>query len=168
MEEKFTLKIKDTFKDMVAFQFYNSYYKMKGVMNIVISAGCLALYLSGYISGIKWMEWLLIFGALFFPIIYPLVLVLKAAVAAYGGKAKEPIQYTFSHEGINIFQNDNTLDLAWKDLFFVKETKSTMYIYITPSSALILPYNQIYGYGANIKNLLNKHMDNARIKYVKS
>ena len=169
MEDKVTVSVQATTKDMIVYHFYNAYYKTKGILNMAISAICLVVYLSGYIKEVAWAEWVMIFMAAFFPIIYPLVLILKSVLAVNATrKQKVPIDYTFSKKGINLSQGENTLDIQWSDVFFIKETKSSIYIYITAKSAFIFPKEQIKGNVENIKNLLKENVEIKRTTFLES
>lgn len=151
------------------FLFHGAYYKGQGVAEVGFSLLCLGYYLAGFVTGIGWLDIIMLIFGLFFTVIYPLYLLGKAALMMFGSrKNKSLTEYYISDRGLKVRQDreEANLDLNWGDVFYMHETKGMIYLYMTPKMALMLPKEQIKNDEEIIKELIKKNMDPKRCKFL--
>ena len=170
MSNSVVVKVDIGYFEMVRFLFHGAYYKGQGVAEVGISLLCLGYYLAGFVTGIVWLDIIMLIFGLFFTVIYPLYLLGKAAMMMFGSrKNKSSTEYHIADRGIKVRQDreEANLDLNWGDIFFMHETKGMIYLYMTPKMALMLPKKQIKNDEESIKELIKKNMEPKRCKFLK-
>lgn len=164
MNKGVKISIQVTVKDMYQFLMVNSYYGMKSVFGLSISACALVLLLSGVITA-TWLYFTVFAICLLFPVLLPLLLWIRSIdlVLLKGAKGKV-LQYHFTKEGILLKQEEQQLELRWEDVLRALETKSGFYLYITNTSALVLPKNQYEARVSSLRYLLKEQVPEKRLK----
>lgn len=152
------------------FLFHGAYYKGQGIAEVGLSLMCLVYYFVGWRTNIGWLDIIMLIFGLFFTVIYPIYLLLKAAMMMYGSrKNKSATEYVFSDKGVKMSQDreEANMDIAWKDIFFMHETKSMIFLYMTPKIGMMLPKNQLNNDEERVKDAIRNNMDPKRCKFLK-
>ena len=112
---------------------------MKLLMGVSLAITCgLVVFLVVYVM----YKGLLIVMLAFFILINPVQLYLRSKTQV--AKAfKNNLCYTFTDEGIDIVQGDQSAKVNWADIKKVRSTRNLVIIYLSPIRAFIFPKNQI-------------------------
>jgi multisubunit Na+/H+ antiporter MnhG subunit len=158
-EIKFSILLKVS--DMYEFLLRHAYTSLAGLVGVGISLLALVLFFVGVKDGSDvYQNILLLVIASLFLIINPLQLRLKAKQQVLlNPMFKKPIYYVFTKEHINVRQNDEQLELAWKDVYKVVETKNLIILYFSRVTGYIIPKEQITDVKRDLVHLIVENVD---------
>lgn len=134
------LSIKITDKDMFTFMTGHVYGKLSGKLSLTFSIICLVVFPFSLQWNDTLMTLVLLFGALIYLVITPLMLFLqsKKQVATIPVFANE-IAYKINEDGISVLQEGEWIEFRWENLSRVIETRSQLLFYIAKDQAFIVP-----------------------------
>jgi len=137
-----TLRVKDLF----VFTMRHTYCSISGVFSLLISFGCLFICLWNLKHFETTTVMALLFIALLFTVIQPLMLYGKCRVQIRKSDSiNQSLHYTLSEEGITVRQADQEAEVKWYDVRKVIQAKSGLYLYMSPVRAFIFPKEQCAG-----------------------
>ena len=163
MNEIITFQYQTKVKDMYRYQMRYNYTGYKGITNMVISVGALALLITGAGGGDAFSNLMLIMAASLFTIITPIQLFYKAAKQVkLTPMFQKPIDYSISMEGLQLSQAQDKLVIQWEDIHKVIETKYYFYIYLSVNGAYILPKEALDQHCVCLREIIQKYAVNAK------
>ena len=133
----FTVKL--TAKDLWKFSLYHSNKGMLGIFNVIFSLAALFLLVTTLGSNTAMYRALLIICALMFTVWQPFLLYLKAAKQSKSPVIRNPMDLSFSREGIVVTQNTERLELIWENIGRVERIRGMMIVYMDKVHAYLLP-----------------------------
>lgn len=137
-----TLRVKDLF----VFTMRHTYYSISGVFSLLISFGSLIICLWNLKHFETTTILVLLFIALLFTVIQPLMLYGKCRVQIKKSESiNQSLHYTLAEEGIAVRQAEQEAEVKWYDVRKVIQTKSGLYLYMSPVRAFIFPKEQCAG-----------------------
>lgn len=157
MDEQVSFSYQTKVGDMFRFLMYYNYIGIKGVINLVLSFGALALFVTGAGKN-PFNNAMLILVALLFTVISPVMLYYKAAKQVkLSPMFLKPIDYTIDSEGIKVFQDGETGKLSWSEMVKVKETAKDFYFYTSLTRAHIVPKEAIKDQLDTLRRVIRSH-----------
>lgn len=165
-----TINAKLTTKEMFNFLMYSNYYTFGGITGILLSVGALAVCLININNEQVRIEYkiaLFVIG-LIYTVIQPIMLYKKAAAQVKNSDSiNKPLTYIFDENGITISLGEEKVTHKYEDVFMIKSTRVSVFVYITRYRAFILPKKDI-GENMNVfKELLCSNVHNARCVDIK-
>lgn len=153
-EVKFSVQMNTGY--MFDFLYWHSYHGMTGVINYALSFAGIAALIAGFGKDSTAVTIMLVFLAMLFTVINPLLLLYKAArqVKRTGMFAK-PLYYKFDLKGFSISQENNSDSAEWSSVVMIRETGKSIILYMGASNALILPKKEIGSQLTDLKNLIH-------------
>lgn len=165
-----TVDAKLTTKEMYNFLLYSNYCSFGGIVGVIIGLG--ALVLAGFLMGndeirVEYKFALLCIGIIYI-FVQPILLYKKAAKQVKTSDSiNKPLKYIFDENGITITLGDEKVTHKYDEVFMIKSTKISVFIYITRYRAFILPRKDIGNQMAEFTELLRKNVHNARCINIK-
>ena len=143
------------------------YSGFSGIFGLVLSFGAFIFLMLTFESRDSFQVIILVILASLFTVIQPIQFLTKAyqqvkMMPIY----KAPIDYVLDENGIHVKQNEETLDLPWKNMRKVAEGSKALYIYTSSVHAFIFPKDQLSGNEETVKILLKEKvgMDKCKLK----
>ncbi|QUH30197.1 YcxB family protein [Vallitalea guaymasensis] len=165
-EIELSIKIGD--KDMFYFMLGHVYSKLSSKITLLFSVVCLILFPISFLWKDTFMTLVLLFGALTYLVISPLMLYLQSKKqVATNPVFKEPILYKINDEGFYVSQAGEWIEFLWENLYKVVQRKYNILFYISKDQAFIIPVRLIED-GKNIvkiKQMVSNKMDTSRYKF---
>lgn len=163
MEKQVEFDITITAKDMYDFLMKHFYGSFSGKFGLVLSIGALIFFFIGLGKRDIFQLTILLVLGLLFTVVQPLQMKLKASAQIKANPMfQEPIHFLFDEKGMNVSQRGETALLPWQDIRRVKESKHSIFVYVSSINANIIPKE---GLGeeqlAQLKEMLRGHLDKA-------
>lgn len=156
-EVRFSVRIK--VKDMFLFLLQHSYRGASLIVDVLITAGAVALLLMGFGKDNPVKTVALLFLALLFTLFYPVQLYLRAKKQVAGNAVfQEPLDYVLNDEGITMSQGEASESFAWSDVFRIKETRSLLMVYTGRVYACVWPKRELSACEPQVRELFRKHL----------
>ena len=133
----FTVKL--TAKDLWKFSLYHSNKGMLGIFNVIFSLAAIFLLVTTWRSNTVMYRALLIVCALMFTVWQPFLLYLKAAKQSKRPVIQNPMDLSFSREGIVVTQGTERLELIWENIGRVERIRGMIIVYMGKVRAYLLP-----------------------------
>lgn len=133
----FTVKL--TAKDLWKFSLYHSNKGMLGIFNVIFSLAAIFLLVTTWGSNTAMYRALLIICALMFTVWQPFLLYLKAAKQSKSPVIQNPMDLSFSREGIVVTQGTERLELIWENIGRVERIRGMIIVYMDKVHAYLLP-----------------------------
>ncbi|MCR5154521.1 MAG: YcxB family protein [Lachnospiraceae bacterium] len=150
---QFDVKIKP--KYLFDFSFWHQYSGFYGIINVFITVAAIALLISGAGKGSVQTLVALIVLACLFSVIQPVWIFIKALMRyKITPLFHNPITYTFSREKIVSAQGDQTAEVTWDALIFIRETPMVIALYFNRTSAVLIPKKEIGDKVLDLKKLI--------------
>lgn len=125
--------------DMYRFLMQYSYHGFRGIVNLVISIGALALLITGADQGYAFNRVLLILAAALFTVIQPVKLFYMAAKQIkLSPMFQQPLDYQIDDSGVTVRLKEDEMLLAWDNIYKIVETRKDFYFYMSFDRAHIL------------------------------
>lgn len=162
------LNIKINDKDMFYFMLGHVYSKLSSKITLIFSIICLVLFPISFLWNDTFMTLVLLFGALTYLVISPLMLFLQSKKQiATNPVFKEPILYKINDEGFYVSQAGEWIEFLWENLYKVVERKYNILFYISKDQAFIIPARLMEDGKkvVNIKQIVSNKMDTSRYKF---
>ncbi|GMQ60147.1 hypothetical protein AN1V17_45470 [Vallitalea sediminicola] len=162
------LSIKINDKDMFYFMLGHVYSKLSSKITLLFSIICLVLFPISFLWNDTFMTLVLLFGALTYLVISPLMLFLQSKKQiATNPVFKEPILYKINDEGFYVSQAGEWIEFLWENLYKVVERKYNILFYISKDQAFIIPARLMEDGKkiVNIKQMVSTKMDTSRYKF---
>lgn len=134
-----TFEVKIKIKDVFAYLMYHM-YKGSGSLSLLLSAIAVVMLIQGGGRQDSTTTVILVFIALFFTIIQPVSLFLKAAQQVTGNPLfQKPITYTFTEEEFITSQDEESMSVTYDNIWKIKIGSKRIYIYTGKLNASIIP-----------------------------
>lgn len=144
-------------KYMFEFLYVNSYSGLRGLISYLFSAAGIAALIFGYGEESFIAAFFLHVLALMFTVLDPLLLLYKAwQQVKISDVFKEPINYSFTVNGFNVAQGENSQDLVYDVVLLAKETLGSIVLFTGNNNAIILPKEFFKENVNDLKQLLKK------------
>ena len=138
-------------KDIFAFKMYHSFWSFLGFIRLLVSAG----FLITAVLSIGRFEALLTIALFAFGLLNPFVTpILFWVQAISAAKQCIPTTYTFTEEKISLSDGKKRADLRWENLALIVWLKKELFLYTTPTQALILPKRQMNACEEELKEII--------------
>ncbi len=162
-EIKISIQIKS--KDMFDFLIYHTYTHLSGLVGLCISMASLIMLIVNFNTMGSTGLLILALGSALFTVIYPIQLSLRAKQQVLlTPMYKEPLNYTFNEEGIEINQNDEDAKVVWEDITKVVKSPKSVLIYTSKVRAFIIPKYVLESNYNELINLMTKKLDKKILK----
>ncbi|MCI8727948.1 MAG: YcxB family protein [Hungatella sp.] len=135
----FQYHIQITARDLWGFSMYHSNKGYLGVFNVLFTLAALWLLVT------RWGDFnipyrlLLLVCVLMFTVWQPFLLYLKARKQARTAVIKEPVDMTFSEEGLAVMQGGEKKEASWEQVGSVEYMRGQLIIYMSRNRAFLLP-----------------------------
>lgn len=154
-EVSFSVQMKTS--DMFDFLYWHSYHGFSGIVNYAFSLVGVAALLAGFGKGKAGVTVMLVFLALLFTVINPLLLLYKAAKQVKGTKTfQKPLRYSFYEDGFSISQEEASETAEWESVVLLRETGKNIILYLGAANALVLPKAEIGEQLPELKQLIRE------------
>lgn len=139
---RFTVNL--TAKELFLFSMRHTYVSMSGVVGLLISIGSLVICACKYRTlDTTAIIALIIIGCLF-TIVQPLMLYSKArAQKKQNEDINDTLHYVLDDKGITVSQEEQVVNIKWYEIRRRVQTKSAIYLYMSPVRAFIFPQAQL-------------------------
>lgn len=172
MKKELRLNIILKTSDMFDFLARHTYSNFSGIFGVVLSVGALIFLAFNFRDNDAFKNVILLITGSLFTVVNPLLLYSKAKQQIkLNPMFKEPLVYVINDDGILVSQNEEQLQMEWKDVANVVETKRSIIIYINTVRAYIFPkefYKDEYeAFASIIENNVDKKkykLKNRRVK----
>lgn len=160
MEKKIEFDLMINSRDMYDFLMKHFYSSFSGIFGVVISLGALLFFFLG-LGKRDWFQLtLLLVLALLFTVVQPLQMRLKAAAQIKASPMfKEPLHFLFDEKGMTVSQGGETALLPWNEVRRIKESKRSIFVYVSSINANIIPKAQIGERLEELKQFMKSHVD---------
>lgn len=160
MEKRVEFDIKIETNDMYDFLMRHFYSSFSGRFGIVLSIGAMIVFFYG-IGKVEMSKLiLLVILSLLFTVVQPLQMRQKAAAQVKKNPLmQEPFHFVFDENGMSVSQKKEKASIKWKEIRQVKESKRSIYVYVTSINANIIPKQQVGDKLEALKELIRENMD---------
>jgi len=141
MNEEYIFNYKNTTWDFWLLMIYNTYESLLGICNIVFTFAMVIVAIRFWNTTPDVVQTLLAVACVFFPIIQPILLYLKAKSIAENAPK---ISLIFHEDGIRIKSKNERADLTWDQMECVKRRPNMLILFLTKTNAFMLP-NRVIG-----------------------
>lgn len=164
-EEIAGFDIKTGEKDLSNFVLHHSYRSASGVLGVILSAAALIYLIIGFSTMDNLMRGALLVIGLLFTVVNPLMLVSKAKRQARTNKSFQiPIHYSMTASYLVLTQDDQWVQIPWKNVYKVTDTGRSIIVYVSRIRAFIWPKSQLGSKQAFVMSVLRKKVAPAKIK----
>ena len=159
-----------TARDLIDFSMYNSYSGLTGIINVVFTVGALAVLFVTWnwptVTGFQRI--LLVFCALIFSVVQPLLLMNKSKKQAASAGFSAPITLTLSDKTFTVEQGGATGDLEWKQVWKVICIRNLYIIKVGPTRAYLIPKRAVEGREKELESILKRNLPAGKTKGLKA
>lgn len=150
-------------KDMYDFLMKHFYSTFSGIFGVVLSVGALVFFVLGLGKRDLFQLTILLALGLLFTVIQPLQMKLKAAAQVKTNPMmKEPIHFLFNEKGMTVSQKGEEAFLPWEEIRRIKESKHSVFVYMSTINANIIPKDQAGAENISLlKEIMKEHVDKA-------
>lgn len=130
---------------MYAFLFQHVHRSFQGIFGVCLSLAALVLWIVSLDGmGITTQKVILLVIGLMFTVINPLMILVKAwKQVTLSPVFKQPLQYTFGEEGLQVAQGDEEQFVTWNQVREVRKTATILVLYTTKASGSILAWKEL-------------------------
>lgn len=160
MEKRVEFDIKIETNDMYDFLMRHFYSNFSGKFGIVLSIGAMLAFFYGIGKAEMSKLILLVVLSLLFTVVQPLQMRQKAAAQVKKNPLmQEPFHFVFDKNGMSVSQKKEKASISWKEIRQVKESKRSIYVYVTSINANIIPKQQVGEQLEALKEIIRENMD---------
>lgn len=169
MEKEVEFSILLRVKDMFHFLIKHNYTSFAGLFGVFLSGSAWVWLLLSFPDNSAFKNVLLLIGGLLFTVVQPIQLYMKAAQQIkLNPMFQEPILYKMGNNGITVSQKNETLPIAWADVYKVVETKTSIILYLSTIHAYIFPKEQCKEQQESILQIIKEYVDSNKCKWKKT
>ncbi len=165
--KEINLSIKISDRDMFIFMTSHVYGKLSGKISVAFSIVCLGLLPFSFGWNDLLMTMVLLFGAMIYLVITPLMLFLqsKKQIATLP-VFQDAISYKINGEGLSVLQAGEWIEFKWENLYKFTETKGQLLFYIAKDQSFIIPKGLIENKDdiTYIRKVVSDKVKSSRIK----
>ena len=163
-EKNLYIETKIDNKNMYEFMINHTYKSIMGVVGVIISLlAVVALIVYGKNYDLT-KKLLFIFIALLFTVINPISLYFKSKKQVkMNDSFQHPLCYTFTNNGIDVKQGEQSLHINWDDIIKIVSTKNLVIIYLSAINAFIFPKAQIGDDFDEFKKIIKDNMQGRKV-----
>lgn len=129
-------------KELYRFLLYSVYHSLQGGAAVFISVMVLLILALTWQDSNPAMKVLLLILGLYYIIIKPISLYMKARVQAMQEVFKIPLNFSADEGGIHVQQGEESADLPWDGIYRIVSAKKDVYLYTTRIYAYTIPKDQ--------------------------
>lgn len=144
-EKKIELDVKPDEKSLREFLLYHNYFRPSGILGIVISLAAVVLFVVRFDAWTNIQRGMLVFLALLFTVIQPLMLLWKAKKQLAMPQMQEAFHYAFDKEGVEVSQGGESEKCQWKTIRKIVYRPHAIYVFTSTVHAFVLPKAQCGG-----------------------
>lgn len=163
-EKNLYIETKIDNKSMFEFMVNHTYKSVMGIVGVLISLlAVVALIVYGKNYDLT-KKLLFIFIALLFTVINPISLYFKSKKQVkMNDSFQHPLCYTFTANGIDVKQGEQSLHINWEDIIKIVSTKNLVVIYLSAINAFIFPKEQIGEEFDEFKQIITENMQGRKV-----
>ncbi|MCI9570506.1 MAG: YcxB family protein [Lachnospiraceae bacterium] len=161
------ISVKMTARDLFLFSMYNSWFGATGILNLIFSVGALFLLIFTWGQNNMYQRALLIFCALVFTVVQPIMLHFKSQKQAEQIGFSTPINLTLTDEKIAVEQAGVEGDLTWNHVWKVIRLKSMFILKMGPAQGYLIPNRSIEGREDEFAAVLKRNLPEKKWKGAK-
>ncbi|HIX14847.1 MAG TPA: YcxB family protein [Candidatus Hungatella pullicola] len=168
MEQKdpVVFEVRLTAKDLWKFSMYHSNKGMLGIFNVIFSLLAIFLLITSWSTLNAAYRILLLVCALMFTVWQPFVLYLKAARQAKRPVIQNPMELSFSREGLVVKQGEEQMELSWDQMGKAERVGKMIILYMDRVHAYLLPDSATGDKKDALTALLKEYMPQERRKRI--
>lgn len=166
MEKKITFQIQVKAKDLWQFSMYHVNRGAQGLFNLIFTGAVLVVLVTGWANLSDSQRLSLVFCALIFTVLQPLMLYYKAHRQAKRPGMKDPMFLEFDETGLTVRQLDQEVVFGWDEIGRVIKKPTMMMVYMDRIHAYLIPKALYEDNEEAFAQLLHKHMPKERLKKV--
>lgn len=157
--------IKTGEKDMTNFVLYHNYRCASGILGLVLSVAALIYLIIGFKTMDNIMRLALVFIGLLFTVVNPVMLSYKAKRQVRTNEGfKIPIHYGMTASYLTLTQDDQWVQVPWKNIYKVVDTGWSLVVYVSRMRAYVWPKNQLGTQLNDVLDLLRKKVVPGRVR----
>lgn len=157
--------IKTGEKDMTNFVLYHNYRCASGILGLVLSVAALIYLVLGFRAMDNIMRIALLFIGLLFTIVNPVMLSHKAKRQVRTNEGfKIPIHYGMTASYLTLTQDDQWVQVPWKNIYKVVDTGRSFVVYVSRMRAYVWPKDQLGTQRDAVLDLLRKKVVPGRVR----
>lgn len=157
-------QIQMTTKAMYNFLMYHIYRGISGVISILVGLGMIAYYFYAK-NGDGMNTWIFLAFGILFIVYQPWTLYTKAVKQTKLNPVfKQPLRYVLTEEKIEVQQGESANELAWEQVYEVRETNRSILLYTNARNAFIWDKKQLKGQEEQIRKMLTAYVDPKKLK----
>lgn len=163
-EKNLYIETKIDNKNMYEFMINHTYKSIMGIVGVIISLlAVVALIVYGKNYDLT-KKLLFVFIALLFTVINPISLYFKSKKQVkMNDSFQHPLCYTFTNNGIDVKQGEQSLHINWDDIIKIVSTKNLVIIYLSAINAFIFPKSQIGDDFDEFKKIIKENMQGRKV-----
>ncbi len=161
MQTEFEINL--TEKDMYRFSMYHNYASFQGIFSILIAIAAFVMaVLTRDRVTVEYTVLYVVFGIIFL-VYVPCSLKLRTKKQfKTSGELQNTLHYQVDENGITVFQNGESAELPWKQVYKITATRHNLIIYSTRVSAFVIPLSQLGEKYGILKELAKKNVEKFR------
>lgn len=164
-EEVIGFDIKTGEKDMTNFVLYHNYRSASGILGLVLSIAALIYLAVGFKAMDNLMRIALVFIGLLFTVVNPVMLSYKAKRQVRTNEGfKIPIHYGMTASYLVLTQDDQWVQVPWKNIYKVVDTRRSIVVYVSRMRAYVWPKEQLGEDLEDVMSLLRKKVAPDRVR----
>jgi hypothetical protein len=160
------LKVNLTVRELYNFMLNHTYNNFSGYIGLLLSLSAVYALYSTWNTNIITNTYriVLLITALLFTVIQPIILYLKSKKQIrISEQINKPLDYLFDESKILVSQGDDSIEYSYHEILKVKNSKLSIFIYVSKFNAIILPKTEFaQGDLKKLKELINKKATSAR------
>ena len=166
MKKTIKFEIQVTAKLLWRFSMYHTNRGATGLFNLIFTVAALALLVTRWGVSSGMYRFTMLFCAMIFTVLQPLMLYRKATAQARQPALKEPMALEFSEEGLLVRQMEQEAQFAWDQIGRIDKTRKMIIVYMDRIHAYLIPEEL---YADNLEEftaLLHEYLPKERLKRI--
>ena len=164
-KESISFSVQMTAKEVFRFSFHHSYFKLAGLIGIIMSLTAIVILISCYSQLEDKNKAILLIVGLWFTILEPLTIWSRSNSQAKRNPAyKKALHYTMNGEGITVSQDEQSQSIAWERLMKIVETKYQYLVYSSKIHAFVFPKTALGDKREEVERMMFRYTEGTKVK----
>lgn len=146
-----------TQKDLLDYKLYHKYHAFSGICEIVLGVIMLVLGIYSLINldkmNLTFALLAVLFGVVFL-VGMPIQLYLHSKTGIKKEGFSKPLHYVLDEKCVTVSNGNESATVMWEDVFRVKSSKRSLFLYFTPTRANIVPKSEIMNQMDEVKEVI--------------
>lgn len=153
---------------LFSFQFQHLHRSFKGIFGVCLSVAALIAFAMSFGGTVDTgRRVILLIIGLLFTVVNPVMLFFKSyQQIKLSPIYKEPLNYTFSREGMKVSQGEEEQFVTWKQVLEVRKTRSILVIYTAKNAGSIIAFSEMGDQRQEIEMIIAQGCRAAGIKKI--